>query len=105
MSDLLEQFGSIDIYVFDQLLRGNIAPGMRVLDAGCGGGRDLSYLLRGGYEWFGVNRGEEAIGFVRAMAGKLAPGLPVGNFRVELVEGMSFEGGFADVVICNAVLH
>ena len=43
-----EQFGHIDIYVFDQILRGNIAPGMRVLDAGCGYGRNLVYLLREG---------------------------------------------------------
>ncbi len=42
---LQDQFGSIDIYVFDQLLRGRIAPGMRVFDAGCGGGRNLVYLL------------------------------------------------------------
>ena len=105
MSDLLEQFGSIDIYLFDQLLRGNIRPGMRVLDAGCGSGRNLTYLLREGFECFGVDRSEEAIGYVRAMVGRLAPGVPVENFRVEAVEGMSFADGFADVVVCNAVLH
>ena len=105
MSDLLEQFGSIDIYVFDQLLRGNIRPGMRVLDAGCGGGRNLIYLLREGYECFGVDRSAEAIGYVRAMAGRLAPGLAAENFRVEAVEAMSFADGFADVVVCNSVLH
>ena len=105
MSDLAEQFGSIDIYLFDQLLRGNIRPGMRVLDAGCGSGRNLTYLLREGFECFGVDRSEDSIGHVRAMAGRLAPGLPAGNFRVEAVEGMSFADGFADVVVCNAVLH
>jgi len=47
---LQEQFGQIDIYLFDQILRGNISPGMRVLDAGCGGGRNIQYLLREGYE-------------------------------------------------------
>jgi tellurite methyltransferase len=46
MTGLYEQFGSIDIYLFDQLLRGRIAPGMRILDAGCGSGRNLVYLLR-----------------------------------------------------------
>jgi tellurite methyltransferase len=46
MADLQEQFGPIDIYLFDQLLRGRIARGMRVLDAGCGYGRNLVYLLR-----------------------------------------------------------
>jgi tellurite methyltransferase len=47
MPDLQEQFGPIDIYLFDQLLKGSIQPGMRVLDAGCGSGRNLVYLLRG----------------------------------------------------------
>jgi hypothetical protein len=36
--NIQEQFGHIDIYVFNQILRGNIAPGMRVLDAGFGYG-------------------------------------------------------------------
>ncbi len=50
MSDglLFDQFGHIDIYLFDQLLRGRISPGMRVMDAGCGTGRNLVYLLRDG---------------------------------------------------------
>ena len=105
---LMEQFGNIDIYLFDQLLRGNIAPGMRVLDAGCGGGRNLVYLLRQGYEVFGVDRSAEAVDWVRAMAARLAPGLvstPAENFRVEAIEAMSFVDGTADVVLCNSVLH
>jgi tellurite methyltransferase len=40
--DLRQLFGDIDIYVFDQLLRGRVAPGLRVLDVGCGSGRILS---------------------------------------------------------------
>ena len=58
---LAEQFGNIDIYVFDQLLRGRIAPGMRVFDAGCGGGRNLVYLLRSGYEVCGNDADAGAI--------------------------------------------
>jgi tellurite methyltransferase len=102
---LQEQFGNIDIYVFDQLMRGNIAPGMRVFDAGCGGGRNLVYLLREGYECFGVDGSVEAIDYVRAMARNLQPELPAGNFRVEAIEAMSFAEGIADVVLCNSVLH
>jgi hypothetical protein len=37
---LREQFGDIDVYLFDQLLRGRIVSGMKVLDAGCGSGRN-----------------------------------------------------------------
>lgn len=103
--ELAEWFGNIDIYVFDQLLRGNIAPGMRVLDAGCGGGRNLVYLLGEGYECFGADGNAEAVAYVRGMAAHLRPELPAGNFRVEAIEAMSFGEGFADVVICNSVLQ
>ena len=105
MTKLLEQFGNIDIYLFDQLLRGNIAPGMRVLDAGCGGGRNLVYLLREGYKVFGVDASAEAVQHVRSVAATLAPCLDAGNFRVEAIEAMSFPEEFVDVVIANAVLH
>jgi SAM-dependent methyltransferase len=100
-----EQFGQIDIYVFDQILRGNIAPGMRVLDAGCGYGRNLVYLLREGCEVFGVDANKEAVEHVQALAAELAPDLPASNFRVGTIEKMQFDDDFADVVICNSVLH
>ena len=100
-----EQFGQIDIYVFDQILRGNIAAGMRVVDAGCGYGRNLVHLLREGVEIFAVDASAEAVGHVRALAAELAPELPVGNFQVGAIEKMPWPDGFADVVICNSVLH
>ncbi|MDE3105171.1 MAG: class I SAM-dependent methyltransferase [Acidobacteriota bacterium] len=102
---LQQQFGNLDIYVFDLLLRGLIAPGMRVLDAGCGGGRNIQYLLREGYQVFGIDRSEEAIAAVRAMAAQLAPHLPPANFQVGEVDAMPFDEGFADVVLCHSVLH
>lgn len=105
MTDLREQFGQIDIYLFDQLLRGRIMPGMRVLDAGCGFGRNLVFLLREAYEVFAVDAEPEAIAAVRRLAGLLAPTLPLSNFRVETIEQMSFPDGFADVVVSSAVLH
>ena len=105
MPSLREQFGPIDIYLFDQLLRGNILPGMRVFDAGCGYGRNLVYLLREGYEVFGVDANPAAVEETRRMAAELAPKIPAGNFRVEPLEAMSFADGFADVVLSSAVLH
>ena len=91
---LQQQFGSIDIYLFDQLLRSRIAPGMRIFDAGCGYGRNLVYLLNEGYEVFGVDQDPQAIA-----------SLPPGNFRSESVENHSFPDAFADVAISSAVLH
>jgi tellurite methyltransferase len=105
MPTLQEQFGQIDIYLFDQLLKGRITPGMRVLDAGCGSGRNLVYLLREGYEVLAADADAGEVETVRSMARTLAPSLPAENFRVEPVERMSFEDACADVVICNTVLH
>jgi tellurite methyltransferase len=105
MSSLEMQFGPIDIYLFDQLLRGRIAPGMHVFDAGCGSGRNLVYLLQEGYEVFGVDADAQAIESVRRLAASLAPHLPRDNFRVEAIEHISFPADFAEVVIGSAVLH
>jgi SAM-dependent methyltransferase len=92
--NLQEQFGPIDIYLFDQLLKGRIAPGMRILDAGCGSGRNLVYFLNEGYEVYGVDQDPRAAAF-----------LPPGRFRGENIEDMSFPDAFADVVLSSAVLH
>jgi tellurite methyltransferase len=103
--DLRDQFGEIDIYLFDQFLRGRIRPGMRLLDAGCGGGRNLVYALSSGYEVFGCDADATAIDATRGLAARLAPRLPPDNFRVEPVEHMTFPDGHADVVLASAVLH
>ena len=102
---LQEQFGQIDIYLFDQLLKGRISPGMRILDTGCGSGRNLVYLLRERYEVYAADSDAQAVESVRSLARMLAPALPESNFRVEAVEHMSFGDACADVVISNTVLH
>jgi len=103
--NLQEWFGSIDIYLFDQLLKGRFVPGMKLLDAGCGTGRNLVYFFRSSYSIFGVDKSEEAIAQTRRLASVLAPHLPPDNFRVEEVERMSFADASFDVVLSSAVLH
>ena len=105
MTDLRSHFGSIDIYLFDQLLKGRIRPGMTILDAGCGQGRNLVFFLRESFEVFGVDTDPDAIRAVQALARDLAPNLPRTNFRAGLIESNSFPDGAADVVISSAVLH
>lgn len=105
VSSLEEQFGGIDIYLFDQLLRGRLIKGMRVLDAGCGGGRNLVYLLRCGFDVFAVDRDETLLDATRILARRHAPHLPPANFRLEPVERMSFPDAAFDFIISSAVLH
>lgn len=93
--NLAEHCGNIDIYLFDQILRGRIRPGMRILDAGCGTGRNLVYFLNEGYDVHGVDLDAEVIA-----------GLPAsGHFQVGSIESLPFPDEFADVVIANTVLH
>ena len=105
MIDLSSLFGSIDIYLFDQILRGRITPGLSVFDAGCGNGRNLVFFLGQGYDVCAVDPDPGAVATVRALAGRLAPRLPTSNFRAEAVESSSFPDGCADVVLSSAVLH
>lgn len=102
--NLQDEFGNIDIYVFDQLLRGRIAAGVRVFDAGCGGGRNLVYLLRNGFDVCGNDADASAVACVRSLAASLAPGRTC-DFRVEPIERTSFPDAHADVVMASAVLH
>lgn len=100
-----DQFGQIDIYVFDQILRGNIAPPMTVLDAGCGYGRNLVHLLREGCNVLALDANPEGVAHVRALAAELSPRLPAENFQVGQIDAMPFPDGVADVVMCSSVLH
>ena len=102
---LQEQFGQIDIYVFDQLLRGNITAQQRVLDAGCGYGRNLVHLLREGCEVFAADGDADAVAHVRALSASLGTSLPSENFRVAQLDALPFSDDFSDVVLCNSVLH
>lgn len=102
---LQDEFGNIDIYLFDQLLRERLRPGMRVLDAGCGGGRNLVYLLRHGFDVWATDASAEAVAHVQDLVAALAPGLPRSRVRLEPVERSSFDDRAFDVVISSAVLH
>jgi SAM-dependent methyltransferase len=105
MTDLQAQFGNIDIYLFDQLLRSRIVPGIRILDAGCGFGRNLVYFLREGYDVYGIDHDLQSIEECRRLATLLNPRLPLSHFKVETLEALHFPDAFFDLVITSAVLH
>ncbi len=103
--ELAAFFGAIDIYLFDQLMKGRLTPGMRLLDAGSGSGRNLPYFLRHGFDVCAVDATAGALEQVRLLAEELAPQLPATNFRVEAIEALSFPDEDFDAVIASAVLH
>jgi SAM-dependent methyltransferase len=105
MRDLAAEFGNIDIYLFDQLQKGRISATDRVLDAGCGSGRNAYYLLTQGVDVFGVDANPSAVAGMRELAAELNRPAGGDRFRVEPLERLTFDSGMFDVVICSAVLH
>lgn len=103
--ELLRQIGFVDIYLLDQIMKGRFDPSMRVLEAGCGNGRNLVWFLRGGFKVHGVDQDEKAVGAVRRLAAKLAPHLAETNFKQESIEALPYPNESFDVVICIAALH
>lgn len=106
MQNKLQQtFGNIDIYLFDQLLKGRYDNCKKVLDVGCGSGRNLVYFLRNGYEVFGVDPQPHAVETVKELSAALAPDNPQENFMVCSAENLPFSDATFDLVISSAVLH
>ncbi|MDO6391215.1 class I SAM-dependent methyltransferase [Pontibacter sp. BT731] len=105
LSSLRSQFGNIDIYLFDQLLKGRIQKGMQLLDAGCGAGRNIAYLMQAGVQVYGADISAEAIEQTRRLASEMAPTLPARNFITADLDALPFADEKFDVVLCSAVLH
>ena len=104
-SGLRDLFGEIDIYLFDQIARGRFDDCRTVLDAGCGEGRNLAYLLSQGVTCYGIDRDAAAIARTRALASSVAPGQSPEQFVSGELEHLPWEDGSMDAVICSAVLH
>jgi SAM-dependent methyltransferase len=103
--DLRAQFGEIDISLFDQILKGRFDARRRVLDAGCGDGRNLIYFLRNGFDCFGVDADPTAIASLRRTVADLSPRTAASNFVVGDVEDLAHADASMDAVLSSAVLH
>jgi tellurite methyltransferase len=104
-ASLQSLLGDIDIYLFDQLLRGRFDTRRRVLDAGCGGGRNLPYLLARGFDVFAIDSDPSAVAAVARRFAEAAPHLGADHVRVGRVEALPWVNGSMDAVISSAVLH
>ena len=104
-AELRASFGEIDVYLFDQLLRGRFDRRRRILDAGCGDGRNLPYFLSRGFDCFGIDRDPSAISRIRGVAAQYAPHLPADQFQAGELEDLPWGSSSMDAVICSAVLH
>ncbi len=105
MTNPLQAYGNIDIYLFDQLLKGTYQQCKKVLDIGCGGGRNLHYFLQNAFEVFGADQSADAVTAVRSLSLALAPNNPLSNFVVANADALPFGEAEFDLAISSAVLH
>ena len=105
MINIRETFADIDIYLFDQIQKGRFTPGMKILDAGCGGGRNIIWFMRNGFDVSAIDVDERAVDKIRDLANTVAPGLPQASFQIAGLDSIPFADEIFDWVICNTVLH
>lgn len=104
-SDLRDQFGEIDIYLFDQILKGRFDSRKTILDAGCGTGRNIRWFLRQGFTVYGIDSDPAAVAHVRQIASRLAPSLPAAHFLNGELARLHWRDKTMDAAISSAVLH
>jgi SAM-dependent methyltransferase len=103
--ELNRLLGNIDLYLLDQILKNRFSTTMKILDAGCGEGRNVVYFLNSGFQIFGIDQEELAIQYVRFVAKSLNQSYDSHRFQVGQLEDVPFHAGAFDAVICSAVLH
>jgi len=102
-TSLNRELGNIDLYLLDQILKGLFTPSMKILDAGCGEGRNLVFFQNNGYPVYGIDRNPDAIRMVRFVAN--TKGYDPKQFQVADLAKLPFDKETFDVIICSAVLH
>ncbi len=105
VAELNRLLGNIDIYLLDQILKGRFTADMKILDAGCGEGRNAVYFINSGFQVFGIDANETAIQYIRYVSKSLKPAYDAHRFQVGMLEEIPFHTSAFDAVICSAVLH
>lgn len=105
IAELNKLLGNVDIYLLDQILKGRFTKEMKILDAGCGEGRNSVYFINAGYQVFGMDREEIAVQYLRYLSKSLNPSYDAHRFQLGTMEEIPFHKEAFDAVICSAVLH
>lgn len=105
VKELNNELGNIDIYLLDQILKGRISKRFKILDAGCGEGRNLMYFLKNGYHVEGIDQNPSAIEMVRFLCRSKFSYYSNERFQEGYLENLPYSDLTFDYVICSACLH
>ena len=90
----------VDIYILDQILKNRYQPGSKILDAGCGSGRNLKWFYTSDYKIYGIDINLRDIEYCKEVYSKQKE-----HFIQGSITQIPFEANSFDHVLCNAVLH
>ncbi|MDT8418446.1 MAG: class I SAM-dependent methyltransferase [Lutibacter sp.] len=97
---LKKSINGVDIYILDQILKDCYQPGAKILDAGCGNGRNLKWFYETGFEIHGTEIDQKKLHECKDSYPQQK-----NNFIEAFVEQMPYESNSFDHLVCIAVLH
>ena len=100
IQQLKNTLGNTDIYLIDQLLKERYQISDKILDAGCGSGRNLHWFYQNNFTIFAVDVDPQKVDLVKKKYPKQKE-----HFKVASLENLPFKEGTFNHIICNAVLH
>ena len=100
-SSIQELVGNTDIYLLDQIMKERFHTGEKILDAGCGSGRNLIWFIKNNLDIYGIDKDESAINYLKAVF----PHFKNDRFQTAEIAALPFEDNFFDHIISSAVLH
>ncbi|MFT4830378.1 MAG: tellurite methyltransferase [Psychroserpens sp.] len=98
--DLKNILGNIDIYLLDQIVKGRYSQQDKILDAGCGTGRNMYWFYHNQFDIWAVDNEVEKIELVRELYAASHK-----QFLVSEIDRMPYYKGEFNHIVCNAVLH
>lgn len=105
IKELNHLLGNVDIYLLDQILKARFQTDQKILDAGCGEGRNLIYFVRNNYQVYGIDKDGDTIQMLKHLVKSINKEYPQERFATCQIEKLPFENKFFDAIISSAVMH
>ncbi len=100
IEELQSNLGHIDLYLLDQILKSRYSINDRILEAGCGHGRNIALFHRFGFPIYGLDADAERVEYCQ----QLFPDMKERLLQADLLN-IPFPNDYFDHIISSAVLH
>lgn len=97
---LSQLVGKTDIYIIDQIMKERYLKDDKILDAGCGEGRNLKWFYLNGFDISGIDTDVDRLQNAKLLYPKAAS-----QFQVSNLEQLPYKDESFNHVLCSAVLH